>query len=133
MTRRRLIVVVPYLVLTWVFGGWYGALAGTAIVALWLSLGPFGRALWPLSVALLLAAPVATIVKGVPSSSAGGTAGPQHVIAHVLVGLALATVALASMTEITNERTGEHPAGQATRDKPSVESAPDPTSRPEEP
>jgi hypothetical protein len=106
VNRGRLLIVLPYLVLTWFFGGWYGLLAGALIVTLWVSLGPYGRALWALAVLLLLAAAVATILQGPPSVAGGVT---THMAAHVLVALALATAGLAAFAEVGRERAVQGP------------------------
>jgi hypothetical protein len=103
--RRRLAVAVPFVALTWFFGGPYGALAGVALVALWVALGPFGRALWALAVLLLVAAPFAILAQGATNGvAAGADFGGHHMIAHVLVGLALAAAGLAGMAELVSER-----------------------------
>jgi hypothetical protein len=104
MSRKRIAIGVPYLILTWVFGGWYGVLAGIAILALWVSLGPFGRALWAVAIVLLLAAPIATMAQGLPSGTFVGGLEAEHLVAHVLVALALATAGLAAIAELGNER-----------------------------
>jgi hypothetical protein len=103
--RRRLSIAVPYVALTFLFGGPYGALAGVALVALWVALGPFGRALWALAVLLLVAAPFAILAQGATNGvAAGADFGGHHMIAHVLVGLALAAAGLAGMAELVSER-----------------------------
>ena len=107
MSRRRLAIAIPYLALTWLFGGRYGVLAGVVIIALWLSLGPFARVLWALSVLLLVAAPIAILAQGLPTGPTVGAAfGTNHMVAHVLVGLALATAGLAAFAEAVGERKG---------------------------
>jgi hypothetical protein len=107
MSRRRLAIAIPYLALTWLFGGMYGLLAGLVIVALWVSLGPFARVLWALSVLLLVAAPIAILAQGLPTGpTVGADFGANHMVAHVLVGLALATAGLAAFAEAVGGRKG---------------------------
>jgi len=66
------------------------------------------------SVVLLLAAPVATVAQGLPSGTFVGGLGAEHIVAHVLVGLALATAGLAAMVEVGNERRASgRPASRA--------------------
>jgi hypothetical protein len=129
MSRKRLAVAVPYLALTWLFGGRYGVLAGLTIIALWISLGPFARVLWALSVTLLVAAPIAILAQGLPAGpTVGGGFGTNHMAAHVLVGLALATAGLAGLAELVSERAAvSGPAGQTShREGETKQPEPDP-------
>jgi len=96
----RIALVVAYVALTWFFGGRNGLIAGVVICAAWW----FGLPrpfLWAASVGLLAAAPVALMAQGLPpASGVDPTFATSHLVAHVLVGLAMATAGFAALTEI---------------------------------
>jgi hypothetical protein len=106
MRRRVILASIAYLGMMWVFGGRWGLAAGVAVVmARWLGLPRQG--LWALSVTLLIGAPIALIAQGLPGTPVvGAQFGTDHLVAHILVGLALALAAFALLSEMAE---GEGP------------------------
>lgn len=113
MTGRRALAAAVFLALTCSFGGRYGLVAGAAIFGAWHLLRLPRRVLWAASVLLLVAAPFALMAQGLPRTPVVGPGfGTDHLVAHVLVGLALATAGLAGLLELVEGRPEGRRAGR---------------------
>jgi predicted AlkP superfamily phosphohydrolase/phosphomutase len=102
VTRGRLVGGIGFLVLLTVFGGLPGAGVAILLVAGWW-LGAPVDSFWVVGLAFLAAAPLAALASGIPDVVSPRFA--QHTLAaHVLVGIGLATILLATFRELPGMR-----------------------------
>jgi hypothetical protein len=94
-------VAAGFLAVVFLFGGPYGLLFGAVLVAATLLTRVEVRWLWGLAVLLLAASPFALMAQGLPSGPVVGPGfGTDHMLAHVLVGMSLASAAWAGLLEL---------------------------------
>jgi hypothetical protein len=94
-------VVVGFLALVFLFGGPYGLLLGVVLVAATVLARVEARWLWGLAMLLMTAAPFALMAQGLPSGPVVGPGfGTDHLLAHVLVGMSLASAGWAGLLEL---------------------------------
>jgi hypothetical protein len=115
---KRPSAMALFLALTYLFGGLYGLIFGAILVAA----AVIGRIppvrLWPVAIVLMGMVPFALLAQGLPSGLVVGPAfGTEHLLAHALVGMSLATCTLAGLLELAG--------GEAEHRRPRV--TPDPT------
>jgi hypothetical protein len=115
---RRLVTAGIFLALTYFFGGFFGLAFGAVLVLV----SVLGRIpplrLWPVALLFMGLAPFALLAQGLPSGPVAGPAfGTEHLLAHALVGMSLATAAWAGLLEVTGGG-AEHRRPRATPDAP---------------
>jgi hypothetical protein len=93
-------VSIAFVLAAWFFAGWFGLLVAAGIVAVWWAFAPPRAVLWTLAAGSLAAAPIALVLQGLPRTPvAGSRFGIQHMLAHRLVQLALASAAFAAAVD----------------------------------
>ncbi len=101
MTVRRWPLVVGYPILTFLAGGKFGLLVGLLVVVPSWFFTLSRKAFWIASLACLAAAPFALILQGLPATPVPGPGfGTRHLLAHALVGLAMALAAWAALRDL---------------------------------
>ena len=94
-------VVLAFLAVVFLFGGLYGLLFGVVLVAGTVFTRVEARWLWGLAVLLMVLAPFALLAQGLPSGPIVGPGfGTDHLLAHVFVGMSLATAGWAGLLEL---------------------------------
>jgi hypothetical protein len=107
-------VAAAYLAVVFLFGGPYGLLFGAVLVAATLFTRVEARWLWGLAVLLMASSPFALMAQGLPSGPVVGPGfGTDHMLAHVLVGMSLASAGWAGLLELVPGWRGLRPSGQA--------------------
>ena len=105
--------------LLWLLGGWAGLLVGLALAGYDAVRSPAPRELLVGSVALLAAAPLAVLVRGLPTRA---TLGPEvaagNPAAHVLAGAGLALLVLGVLRDVRAGRPADPDAGAPPRGAP---------------
>jgi hypothetical protein len=102
----------------WFFAGGFGLFVGAGIVIIWWAFAPPRAVLWALAAGSLAAAPIALVLQGLPRTPvAGSRFGVQHLLAHRLVQVALASAAFAAIIEGLGlrPRAAERPVEQPRR------------------
>lgn len=103
MSRRaRPVTALIFLALTYLFGGIWGLIFGALLVGVSALRRIPPRALWPLALLFMALAPLALLAQGLPSGPVPGPSfGTEHLLAHALVGMSLATAAWAGLLEFS--------------------------------
>jgi hypothetical protein len=121
----RALAGLGFVALTWFFGGLPGLGVGIVLVVLRLR-GLGSNLLWPLGVLAIAAAPFAVLVQGLPPGAAGPEFGARHAAATLLVGIGLASLALAAFLEIPTIRRRPASPSDDPEARPGHEGSPDP-------
>lgn len=104
---RNVAVAVGFLVLTWFFLGRYGLVVGALVIGSWWLIGFSRMALWAAAVVLLAAGMLILLAGNLPSSRVvGAQFGVDHLLAHRVVGAALAMAVFAALNELAGLRRG---------------------------
>jgi hypothetical protein len=120
--RRRIVPAAVTVAAAWVFGGAWGLVAAAVVAVAWALVPIPRRMLWIAAVALIAATPIAIMAQGLPSGPIPGPGfGRQHMVAHVIVGLAMVFILLAALDElVTGGRSDVGPAGDEADLPPSA-------------
>lgn len=104
---RSVALAVGFLLLTWFFMGTFGLVVGGLVIGSWWLIGLSRTALWAASVVLLTAGMLILLGGNLPSSRVvGAQFGLDHLLAHRVVGAALAMAVFAALNELTGLRRG---------------------------
>jgi hypothetical protein len=118
--------------MAWLFMGGFGLTVGVVLVAIWWLIEPSQSALWKLSIALTVTGMLLLLAQGLPRSPVvGAQFGVDHLLAHRVVGTALAVAAFAAIVELMGLQAdrGTRPLGWLVRRGQRVTT----TDEPEEP
>src|SRR5712691_2266515 len=98
---------VGFPIAAWFFMGGFGLELGLFVVLAWLVVGSSRSALWGAAVGLLVLGMLALLFGGLPRTAVvGAQFGVDHLVAHRVVGAALAVGAFAGLLELMGLRRG---------------------------